>query len=77
MTREMDDYSICRIPNGTDWGVYGMKLGTTTLTFPSREEATARGKGLARAARVSVWYEPTCHHRDAVLVSSFRDEQTG
>ena len=75
MTRGMDDYSVCDTSDGTAWCVCGIRLGTTTLEFPSRQEANARGNELARAARVSLWYEPTSHRRDAVLVVSFRDEK--
>jgi hypothetical protein len=72
--RQMSDYSVFRTPDRTAWGVCGLKLGTTILKFPSREEATAEGRGLARSARVSLWYEPTSHHEDAILVASFRDD---
>jgi hypothetical protein len=69
----MADFSMFETADGTAWGVYGIKLGTAVLTFPSRQEANASGNALARAARVSLWYEPTSHHRDGVLVTSFRD----
>jgi hypothetical protein len=75
VTRHIDDYSVFEKANGTTWGVCGLKLGPDILTFPTREEATARGNTLARAARVSLWYEPTSHLRDGVLVVSFRDEK--
>ncbi len=74
MTRQLDDYSIFKKADQTTWGVCGLRLSTDILTFPSREEATVRGNALARAARVSLWYEPTSHHRDSVLVKSYRDE---
>jgi hypothetical protein len=74
VTRQIDDYSLFEKTDGTTWGVCGLKLSTDILTFPNRVEATARGTALARAARVSLWYEPTSHRRDAVLVTSFRDE---
>ena len=74
MTRHLDDYSVFEKPGGASWGVCGLKLSTDILTFPSRVEATARGTALARASRVSLWYEPTTHHRDGVLVVSFREE---
>ncbi len=57
------------------WGLCGLKLSTDILTFASREEATVRGNALARAGRVSLWYEPTSHLRDGVLLASFRDEK--
>ena len=75
MTRQIDDYSVFEKANSTTWGVCGLKLGTTILTFHSREEATASGNALARTSRVSLWYEPTSHLRDGVLVASFRDDK--
>jgi len=75
MNRQIDDYSVFEKPGGTTWGVCGLKLSTDILTFGTRGEATARGTALARAARVSLWYEPTTHRRDGVLVASFRDEK--
>ena len=75
MTRQIDDYSMFEKPNGTTWGVCGLRLGPDILTFSSREEATTKGHALARTARVSLWYEPTSHLRDGVLVASFRDEK--
>ena len=75
MNHQLDDYSVFEKPDGTSWGVCGLRLSTDILTFPDREEATARGTALARAARVSLWYEPTSHRRDAVLVTSFREEK--
>jgi hypothetical protein len=75
VTRQLDDYSLFEKPDGSTWGVCGLKLSTDILTFSSREEATARGTALARAARVSLWYEPTSHRRDSVLVASYRAEQ--
>ena len=73
LRRQMDDYSVFEKPDGATWAVCGLKLGLDILTFPSREEATARGNALARTARVSLWFEPTGHHRDSVLLRSFRD----
>jgi hypothetical protein len=75
MNRQIDDYSVFEKPGGTTWGLCGLKLSTDILTFPSRGEATTRGTALARAARVSLWYEPTSHLRDGLLVASFRDEK--
>jgi hypothetical protein len=75
MTRRLDDYSVFEKPDGTSWGVCGLKLSTDILTFSNRGEATARGTALARAARVSLWFEPTSHYRDSVLVVTFRDEK--
>ncbi len=75
MNHQLDDYSVFEKPDGTSWGVCGLRLSTDILTFPDREEATARGTALARAARVSLWYEPTSHRRDAILVTSFREEK--
>jgi hypothetical protein len=72
--RQIDDYSMFSKSDGATWAVCGLKLSTDTLTFPSRAEAVARGTALARAARVSLWFEPTSHRRDAVLVTSFRDD---
>lgn len=75
MTRQMDDFSVFEKSDGTNWGVCGLKLGPDILTFHRREEATAKGHALARAARVSLWYEPTSHYCDGVLVTSFRGER--
>ncbi len=75
MTRHLDDYSVFEKSDRTTWGVCGLKLSTDILTFPSRAEATARGTALARASRVSLWYEPTSHHRDGVLVVTFREDR--
>ena len=75
MTRQLDDYSVFQHPDRTSWGVCGLKLSTDILTFPNREEATTRGTALARAARVSLWYEPTGHRRDGVLVVSYRHDE--
>jgi hypothetical protein len=74
VNRQIDDYSMFAKPGGATWAVCGLRLSTDTLTFPSRAEAVARGTALARSARVSLWYEPTSHRRDAVLVTSFRDD---
>jgi hypothetical protein len=74
VTRQMDDYSVYAKSDGATWGVCGLKLSTDILTFDNRVEATAKGTALARAARVSLWYEPTSHRRDGVLVASFRDD---
>ena len=75
VTRELADFSVFETSDGTTWGVCGLKLGPDILTFHSREEANASGNALARAARVSLWYEPTSHLRDGVLVASFRDDK--
>jgi hypothetical protein len=75
VNRQIDDYSVFEKPGGTTWGVCGLKLSTDILTFPNRGEATARGTALARQARVSLWYEPTSHRCDGLLVASFRDEK--
>jgi hypothetical protein len=75
VTRQLDDYSVFRKSDGSTWAVGGLKLSTDILTFSSREEATARGSALARAGRVSLWYEPTSHRRDGVLVVSYREEK--
>jgi hypothetical protein len=75
LTRQLDDYSLFEKSDGSTWGVCGLRLSTDILTFPNREEATASGTALSRAARVSLWYEPTSHRRDGVLVISFRDEK--
>jgi hypothetical protein len=75
VTRQIDDYSLFEKADGATWGVCGLKLSTDILTFSSREEATVRGNALARAARVSLWYQPTSHNRDAILVTSYRDEK--
>jgi hypothetical protein len=75
VTRQLDDYSVFEKAGGTTWGVCGLKLSTDILTFATRTEATARGTALARAARVSLWYEPTSHRRDGVLVVSYREEK--
>ena len=74
VNHHLDDYSMFAKPDGASWGVCGLKLSTDILTFSSREEATARGTALARAGRVSLWYEPTSHRRDSILVASFRDD---
>jgi hypothetical protein len=75
VTRQLDDFSVFQHPDRTTWGVCGLKLSTDILTFPNRAEATARGTALARASRVSLWFEPTGHRRDGVLVVSYRHEQ--
>jgi hypothetical protein len=75
VNHQIDDYSMFAKPDGATWGVCGLKLSTDILTFSSREEATVRGTALARASRVSLWYEPTTHRRDAVLVTTFREEK--
>ena len=75
VTRRLDDFSVFQHPDRTTWGVCGLKLSTDILTFTNRAEATARGTALARASRVSLWFEPTGHLRDGVLVVSYRHEQ--